>query len=66
MKERMTEIYIYIILFLLSAAFILIGVCVYGGKGNTFLTDNLHFAFAFVIIGALLAIIAAILVCLDK
>lgn len=63
MKERMTEIYIYIILFLLSAAFILIGVCVYGGKGNT---DNLHFAFAFVIIGALLAIIAAILVCLDK
>lgn len=64
----MTEIYIYIyiILFLLSAAFILIGVCVYGGKGPTLFTDNLHFAFAFVIIGALLAIIAAILFCLEK
>ena len=49
-----------------AAAFILIGVCVYGGKGPTFYTDNLHFAFAFVIIGALLAIIAAILFCLEK
>lgn len=49
-----------------AAAFILIGVCIYGGEAQESYTDNLHFAFAFVIIAAIIAIIASIMFCLDK
>ncbi|CAG2196190.1 unnamed protein product [Mytilus edulis] len=49
-----------------AAAFILIGVCIYGGEAPTGETDNLHFAFAFVIIAAIVAIVASIMFCLDK
>ncbi|XP_052091371.1 uncharacterized protein LOC127728161 [Mytilus californianus] len=49
-----------------AAAFILIGVCIYGGEASTLETDNLHFAFAFVIIAAIIAIVASIMFCLDK
>ncbi|XP_063423217.1 uncharacterized protein LOC134707424 [Mytilus trossulus] len=49
-----------------AAAFILIGVCIFGGEASTLETDNLHFAFAFVIIAAIVAIVASIMFCLDK
>ncbi|CAC5407457.1 unnamed protein product [Mytilus coruscus] len=49
-----------------AAAFILIGVCVFGAKGSSLQTENLHFAFAFVIIAAIIAIVASVLFGLDK
>ncbi|VDI06851.1 Hypothetical predicted protein [Mytilus galloprovincialis] len=49
-----------------AAIFILIGVCIYGGEAEKELKENIHFAFAFVIIAAILAIIAAVLLFMDK
>ncbi|CAG2219938.1 unnamed protein product [Mytilus edulis] len=49
-----------------GAVLILIGVCLFAGKSVDVITENLHFAFAFAIIGAMLAIAAAVLLCLDK
>ncbi|XP_052093874.1 uncharacterized protein LOC127729931 [Mytilus californianus] len=54
-----------------AAAFILLGVCIYGAKINSteigsLQMDNLHFAFALVIIAAIIAIVASVLFVLDK
>ncbi|CAC5397712.1 unnamed protein product [Mytilus coruscus] len=49
-----------------AAIFILIGVCIYGGEAEKELKEHIHFAFAFVIIAAIMAIIAAVLLFLDK
>ncbi|XP_052091358.1 uncharacterized protein LOC127728150 [Mytilus californianus] len=49
-----------------GAVLILIGVCLFAGKSVDVITENLHFAFAFAIIGAMLSIAAAVLLCLDK
>jgi len=47
-----------------SATFILIGVIIYGVKSSFVITDNLNFAFVFVVVAAGLAIIAAICLCI--
>lgn len=49
-----------------SAAFILLGVIIYGAKGTSLQTENLHFSFAFVIIAAIIAIVASVLFGIDK
>ncbi|XP_063420879.1 uncharacterized protein LOC134706100 [Mytilus trossulus] len=49
-----------------AAAFILLGVIVYGAKGTSLQTENLHFSFAFVIIAAIIAIVASVLFGIDK
>ncbi|CAG2196187.1 unnamed protein product [Mytilus edulis] len=49
-----------------AAIFILIGVCIYVGEAEKLLKENIHFAFAFVIIAAVLAIVAAVLLFMDK
>lgn len=61
--------------FLFSAAFILLGVFIYGAKISSFeiptttssiKLDNRHFSFAFVILAAISAIVASVLFGLDK
>lgn len=57
--------------FLFSAAFILLGVIIYGAKISSFQIsgvqlDNRHFSFVFVILAAISAIVAAVLFGLDK
>jgi hypothetical protein len=45
--------------------FILIGVILCGACPSAVVTSNLSFGFAFVIVAAILAIIAAICLCID-
>ncbi|CAG2216689.1 unnamed protein product [Mytilus edulis] len=64
LKTKMFLKYIVIALLISAAVCILIGVIIYGAEAGSPTTDHLHFAFAFVIIAAGVAIISSVFVCI--